>query len=61
MPFVRQFAAVDTAWFAAQALTQVQRWLNDALAAPLFATVMLRVPAWAPGDEAVIFAGPQAA
>ena len=42
MPFVRQFAAIDRAWFDAQPLPAVQRWLNEQLASPLFERVMAR-------------------
>ena len=44
MPFVRQFAAVDRAWFDAQPLSRVQRWLAVQLASPLFAEVMIQRP-----------------
>jgi glutathione S-transferase len=39
-PFVRQFAAVDQAWFDAQPLPAVQAWLSRWLASDLFATIM---------------------
>lgn len=55
-PFVRQFAATDTAWFAAQALPGVQRWLDRLVQSDLFAAAMLRLAPWQPGDEAIIFA-----
>ena len=42
MPFVRQFAAVDRDWFAAQALPGVQHWLARHLASPLFEAAMAR-------------------
>jgi glutathione S-transferase len=42
LPFVRQFAAVDRAWFAAQPLPEVQRWLASWLASPLFVQAMAR-------------------
>jgi glutathione S-transferase len=41
-PFVRQFAAVDRDWFDAQPLPDVQRWLAEQLASPLFLRVMER-------------------
>lgn len=53
MPFVRQFAATDPDWFAAQPLTRLQTWLADHLASPLFAAIMLRLPPWRPGDDPV--------
>jgi glutathione S-transferase len=41
MPFVRQFAAVDRAWFDVQPLAGVQRWLAGQLASALFVAVMV--------------------
>ena len=43
-PFIRQFAATDPGWFAAQPLPHLQKWLADHLATPLFAATMLRQP-----------------
>lgn len=45
LPFVRQFAAVQPAWFAALDLPAVQAWLNGWLASPLFAACMAKLPA----------------
>jgi glutathione S-transferase len=45
MPFVRQVAAVDPAWFATLDMPSVRSWLNGWLAAPLFAACMARLPA----------------
>ena len=42
LPFVRQFAAVDPAWFAAQDLPRLHGWLARHLASPLFAQAMAR-------------------
>ena len=44
-PFVRQFAAIDPAWWAAQALPSVQAWLAGWLAHPLFEQAMRKWPA----------------
>lgn len=41
-PFVRQFAGVDAAWFAGQALPSVQRWLQGWLDSDLFTACMVR-------------------
>ena len=55
MPFVRQFAAVDSAWFAQQLLPGVQGWLARHVGSPLFALVMLRFAPWTPGDAATVW------
>ena len=44
MPFVRQYAAVDPDWFAAQHLPAVQSWLREWLASSLFSTCMQKLP-----------------
>lgn len=49
-PFVRQFAEVDRLWFDAQPLPGLQCWLDQHLASPLFAAVMIRFKPWQPGD-----------
>lgn len=48
MPFVRQFAAVDPDWFAAQPLPHLQAWLAGHLASDLFQRIMIRAQPWAP-------------
>lgn len=47
-PFIRQFAAIDPGWFAAQPLHHLHDWLAGHLASPLFATAMARQPAAPP-------------
>jgi glutathione S-transferase len=42
LPFVRQFAHTDTAWFAAQPWPQLQAWLSRFEASALFESVMSR-------------------
>ena len=49
LPFIRQFAAIDSARFAAQPLPRVQHWLSAFAASPLFAAAMLRL---LPGQRA---------
>lgn len=49
MPFVRQFAAIDRAWFDALPLPSVQRWLNALLGSTLFESAMTRFPVWRAG------------
>jgi glutathione S-transferase len=41
-PFVRQFAAIEPGWFAAQPLPAVQLWLAHHLASPLFTAAMAK-------------------
>ena len=48
VPFVRQFAGVAPAWFAAQPLPRLQTWLAGHLASALFDAVMVRAPHWVP-------------
>ena len=55
MPFVRQFAGADRAWFDAQPLPGVQYWLAASIALPGFEAAMVRHPFWQPGDAAVLF------
>lgn len=54
MPFVRQFAAVDRAWFDAQPLPDLKTWLAWHLASGLFHAIMLRVTPWSPYEPPVI-------
>jgi len=58
MPFVRQFAAVDQAWFDAQPLPKLEQWLASLITSPLFERAMVRLPAWRPGDQATLFPTP---
>jgi glutathione S-transferase len=55
MPFVRQFAAIDPAWFAAQPLPQLKPWLAGHLKSALFAAIMVRFAPWQAGDAPVFF------
>jgi glutathione S-transferase len=42
-PFVRQFAAIDSVWFAQQPRPAVQAWLAHHIASPLFTAAMARL------------------
>lgn len=55
MPFVRQFAAVDPAWFDGLPLPHVQRWLAGHLGSELFGSVMGKFAPWREGDLRVVF------
>ena len=46
MLFVRQFAAVDSAWFATQPIPHLKAWLAGHLGSALFQAIMVRVPPW---------------
>jgi len=48
LPFVRQFAAVDPAWFEAAPLPALRAWLSRLLATPLFEAAMAKRPVWTP-------------
>lgn len=46
-PFVRQFAGVDAAWFAAHAPRAVRDWLALLVESDLYARAMVRIEPWA--------------
>ena len=43
-PFVRQFAAVEPAWFESEELSALQGWLAGWLSSPLFLHCMYKLP-----------------
>ena len=43
-PFVRQFAAVEPAWFGQQAIPALQDWLSFWVTSPLFLQCMVKLP-----------------
>ncbi len=53
IPFARQFAAVDPAWFESLPLRRVHRWLAVYVASALFTAAMVRIPPWLPGNQPV--------
>ncbi len=55
LPFVRQFANIDRAWFDAQSWPHLIRWLDHFTASAEFANVMMKYPVWQPGQPAVRF------
>lgn len=55
VPFVRQFAQVDAAWFEAQPWPRLRAWLASGLEAPVFARVMAKYPPWRTGQPGVDF------
>ena len=46
-PFVRQFAAVDAAWFALTPYKKLHTWLNDWVNSDLFISIMTKNPTYA--------------
>ena len=55
LPFVRQFAHTDAAWFAAQPWPHLVRWLAGWESGALFARVMEKYPPWQSGQACVEF------
>ena len=55
LPFVRQFAFIDKAWFDAQDWPNVQAWLERFLNSPSFASIMSKYPQWQPGAQDILF------
>ena len=53
LPFVRQFAAIDAAWFESLPFPLLRAWLQHLTGSALFASVMGKHPPWRPGDPAV--------
>lgn len=45
-PFIRQFAAVDAAWFALSPYPKLRAWLATLVASDLFTSVMEKYPTW---------------
>ena len=57
LPFVRQYARIDEGQWRAQPWPHLQGWLQRWLDSALFAEIMQRHPAWAPGMACVTLAG----
>jgi len=55
LPFVRQFANTDRAWFDAQGLSPLTAWLDEFLASDRFKAIMVKYPPWQPGQDQVFF------
>lgn len=45
-PFIRQFAAVDAAWFELSPYPKLRAWLATLVASDLFTSVMEKYPTW---------------
>lgn len=55
LPFVRQFAFIDKAWFDAQPWPHLSAWLERFLASQRFAAAMEKYPPWTDGDPPLWF------
>ena len=55
LPFVRQCAHVDLAWFTVQPWPTLIAWLDRFKSSTRFAAIMHKYPQWQPGDHAIPF------
>jgi len=55
LPFIRQFANTDRAWFDAQGLRHLTAWLDDFLNTKRFRGIMVKYPPWQAGQDQVLF------
>lgn len=54
-PFIRQFANHDRAWFDAQPIPHLHKWLADHLESDLFKAIMPKFTPWKEGDDVILF------
>ncbi len=50
LPFIRQFAFVDKAWFAQSPYPALKQWLEEFITSKLFADIMHKYPKWQEGQ-----------
>ena len=55
LPFIRQFANTDRAWFDAQDWPRLHSWLAAFLASDRFVAIMDKYPMWRSGDPVTVF------
>ena len=55
MPFVRQFAMVEPAWFESQPWPLLRAWLAGWTASPLFEHAMHKYAPWVPGEAGAAY------
>jgi len=53
-PFIRQFASVDSTWFAASPYPKLRNWLNFWLNSNLFHSVMKKQPVWNKQQKSIL-------
>jgi glutathione S-transferase len=51
LPFIRQFAAVDSAWFSTASYPKLREWLTRYTESEMFAKVMQKFPVWKPSPK----------
>jgi glutathione S-transferase len=55
LPFIRQFANIDKAWFDQQPWPNLQRWLTQFVASERFTSIMVKYDKWTAGAIALTF------
>jgi glutathione S-transferase len=55
LPFIRQFASVDTEWFKQAPYPKVRAWLQAFCESALFKRIMPKYPAWQHNDAITLF------
>lgn len=55
LPFVRQFAFIDRAWFDVQEWPNITAWLDQFLDSEVFSLVMRKYATWSEGDAPIWF------
>jgi glutathione S-transferase len=55
VPFVRQFAMVDAAWFEQAPYPAVRAWLTQATSSQLFQSIMAKYPMWKNANGVTVF------
>lgn len=55
LPFVRQFANTDKAWFDAQDWPHLRAWVDGFMASDRFKAIMTKYPVWQADDDVTVF------
>ena len=55
LPFIRQFAFVNKAWFDEAPYPKIQAWLEQFITSELFNSSMVKLAPWQQGDEVIYF------
>ena len=57
LPFIRQFAAVDQAWFDQSPYPKLRNWCAALIHSAMYTTVMQKFPVWRSGEVLVVVNG----